>query len=1060
MEKIKKIIQIGSHDGSVWHTDGQVAVIFEDPAIAPVTFDVNEGYKVYEEYARQNNLSGNLTEIIEQMDDDTLEIVNSSNRNELISALSEVREAQINAMNLSREHEAGGYSGVENKGEDDSKIGTPRNDNNKKGKLDDESSEENKGKKDSDDEIENGTDVINAKVKKKSSLFSRIATGSLAAASLIGAGAVALKMIKERNVNNDSTLDNDTNIDINEFEKLLNQMANDDPRKVVWQTAMDLVTTFNEQTHKDSNFRLDTDGSTYLDLSDGEAIILATFANYSDPVDLYRIFGDFDITASEAQDLFESARTKVITYYTNAKEPSGIAKIFKKGEDRAFFAGIEKDILNFNKQHTTEASDQVIRDVYYNYILDGAANNATVSPMAKVLAFDAVGGMNLVESVSEEHTKFLKFHGNGSDAETKYYIENVLHKDYSSMSSDEIDTYRRNIIEKGTKLLDSSNSSTDKDANLTELVNLMGLCNVNNEQIVRSIESLNTMATVNEGSIRDQFIVINNAIATSLRSAGYDDLAERVAQSINFELSDELLQDIRSRSSKADDIVTDYEVKADRITGRDRPSMVDIFKAAQTVLSKLPNYNPDDTNIATLVNNRLHFELKLEKTDSTKSSHKDDSSRQQEGLLGYDENDIPIYDSSVLDGKTKEEIDQFIIDNGEIIAEGDTETIEEVPYEDLTPEEKVEAKKQMSQEEVKFIQDNAYANGQVLANQNFNSFGHNISGIVYDRADATGQTWYDLSSMSLADAISHSVAYGNGTPGVNTSQFENAALVAAESYANGISSSDQEALNEVMGSGWRETIKNAFINGYMSQIQNEINSAIEVGYQMRALSEQAIRENEAAGDNFTGSGFGTFGQGNGTFSGSYGNDFNNGYYDPNLGEQFGNGEQLVSGNSGEENNNNNGVLTSDDFISGQGHEDENGNYYDDPNLGEQFGEDEQLVYTGSDEDFNLGYGDEQQSTITYTNGEPVQVVEPIVTPIAEENPVRENTKFYGVVSEEKGPITRIDDEVTPLPTPVEPVYETQGVVQDDYDASINDALAGISGSEVTDYDTGMGAKIR
>ena len=154
------------------------------------------------------------------------------------------------------------------------------------------------------------------------------------------------------------------------FEQLMNTMKENDLRRVVSEDAMKLVETFHNQTQKEGNFRLEEDGEVNLDLTYEEAFVLSTVVNYSDSQEMYDIFGDYNITSEKAKELFSSARKKIMIYYMNAIEPSGIKEIFHNENDRDFFGQIENDVLSFNKDHSVEKSDQIARDVYYDYILE------------------------------------------------------------------------------------------------------------------------------------------------------------------------------------------------------------------------------------------------------------------------------------------------------------------------------------------------------------------------------------------------------------------------------------------------------------------------------------------------------------------------------------------------------------------------------------------------------------------------------------------------------------------------------------------------------------------
>ena len=635
MDRIRKIVQIGAYDATnnEWNNnDGQVYVYFEDEAIAPVVLEQDDIYKAYESYGTQMGMpietDEDLISVVEAAREaGVTDFCNREDELELAAFNQELEEARRRANELAEERGVGeGTVGVP--------IPVPVG-----GETDGTDTPE-----DELDEEEDYSEELEEAVVAKNNTGKRVIAGILAGAAAIGAGFTIHQMLQnEKNQDVDNNLDQDIDFNTATFDELMASMDDDDVRKVASQQAMDLVTTFHEATHKDGNFRLEEDGVSYLDLSFEEALVLTAFANYSEPEQLYEIFGTYDITSTEAQDILESARTKLITYYMNAVEPSGLAEMFTSEEDKLFFQNFESTVINFNAMHTTETSDQVIRDVYYNYILDGATNHTNVGSMAKLLAFDTVyGGLNLTESASVEHTQFLEFHGMGEEAETRYYIENVLHLDYDSLSEDQIKEYRENIIESGTELVsllpsgetkNEENTSSDElsaEVSITNLVDKMGLCNSVNSEITEKVQALDTMEATQASSISAQTTVINQTVSQALREAGQDGLADKVDANIGTALSEELLSEIRAASGDAADAVENYEGKMAAVNGADRPTMEQIIGAANRHTALMENYAGSIKDVATLINNRRHVEL-------THSFEADEN-----GYIGDDENGIPI----------------------------------------------------------------------------------------------------------------------------------------------------------------------------------------------------------------------------------------------------------------------------------------------------------------------------------------------------------------------------------------------------------------------------------
>ena len=829
MDKIRKIIQIGAFtsESNEWTNDeGNVYVFFEDESIEPIVLSADEAYRVYESIAEEQgvNLEENveaLGDVIENtFADGTAELCDRNNEEELRRANEELERARQRAAELQREKGTGGNEPpVPPKGEEE----------------------------------EDYSDQLADPVVLKKDNWKRVVGGVLLGAVGVGAAGAGIHYLmnqSEKNVDIDDEKDIDIDFDLATFDQLMDAMENDDARKVASETAMNLVEGFNTATHKDGNFRLVEDGETYLDLSFEEALVLTTFANYSEPAELYEVLGSHDITSAEAQEILESARAKLITYYMNALEPSGLAEMFHNEEDRAFFQNFESEVLTFNASHTTSASDQVIRDVYYNYVLDGATNANNVSPMAKLLAFDAVyGGLHMVESASVEHTQFLEFHGMGAEEETKYYIENILGLDYSSLSEDQIKEYRENIIESGTELVklmstgetktedNSSKEENTAEISITDAVDGLGLCNAVNSELSEKIQALDTMEANKEASVGLQITTINTTISNSLREAGLDELADKVDASINAELSDELLSEIRSASKKAAETVANYENKMATINDVNRPTIDQIISAANKYTEQLENYAGHSKDIATLINNRRHVEEYHYTSD-------------ENGYIGEDENGIPIFDESVFDDMTEEEKDDFIKENGELIDEDTSSKTEEVTEEELTPEEKEEVEEQKAQIEAELALHNASENGKIAANEYVNSSNYSFSPSTVTNP-ANGEV-YDLNSMSFANAVAYAHAFGGNVPSASDSQIQNAAEVAAENYLDGLSQDEKDAIARGMGTDWENAkaqLKDSYKSGYNSQMEKEISVAISVGEEMKKVTEEAIKDAEEANKN-------------------------------------------------------------------------------------------------------------------------------------------------------------------------------------------------------------------
>lgn len=701
--------------------------------------------------------------------------------------------------------------------------------------------------------------VLTKKKSKAPKVFAILGVSALGIGAVSGLGYGVYKLVKHiqhkqivQQKEDDDTLeknDVEQQTDVS-FEKMIQSMDENDKRRIVAEGAMTAVTNFHNSTHKPLNFRLDSDGETYLDLTTEEAIVLKAFANYTEPADLYEIFGTSNLSSSQVQNLIESARSKLSVYYMNATEPSGLASIFDNPNDRAFFERFENDILHFNKTHTQDSSDRLIADVYYSFVLDGAVNETNVGSLARALAYDCVEGMVIKESGSKAHEGLLSFEGWDKAKETEYYVRNYLGLDYSSLSQEDKDTYSKNIIEKGTKLV-----SSDPDVEtLHSIIRNSGICSGVKDDVLTSMDSLNMQKAMKDATVEQQIVAINNSIVSALTEKGKTELVSEVIASINERLPEDLIEEISDAGCKTE--VANYDAIMESILGADRPELDAISQVASDELSQIDNYSPSERNIATLVNNRRHIEYVNEK-DETKADEK--------GYLGTEkhtvkvngketEKELPVYDmkKAGVDTNDKKEVDKFVKEHGEVIDTKKTEKKEEIPEEKIPEKDQAQVIQQQHVIMAQHLEENSRAQGGIAANDYANSEGR----YNYDEpsvVDPANGEVYILSEQSFANSVAYATAFGTSTFNSNDYRIQNAARQDADNYVDVILSN--EAIEEyarisgISVDEARNTIKGYFIEGFTEQIENEIQSAVEVGMDMKRISQEAINATNQLNNN-------------------------------------------------------------------------------------------------------------------------------------------------------------------------------------------------------------------
>ena len=101
--------------------------------------------------------------------------------------------------------------------------------------------------------------------------------------------------------------------------------------------------------------------------------------------------------------------------------------------------------------------------------------------------------------------------------------------------------------------------------------------------------------------------------------------------------------------------------------------------------------------------------------------------------------------------------------------------------------------------------------------------------------------------MSFANGVAYAYAFGGTTVSAEDSQIKNAAEVAAEEYANSFTAEQREAIANGLGTSWenaKEQIKESYVSGYIGQMKVEISTALSVGQEMKDATEAAKKEVE------------------------------------------------------------------------------------------------------------------------------------------------------------------------------------------------------------------------
>lgn len=139
-------------------------------------------------------------------------------------------------------------------------------------------------------------------------------------------------------------------------------------QKKFYNKIENFIIKFHEQTHKENNFRIAEDGEHYLDLSIWEVACLDLLLNDYSKEELSEIWGNITVDEKTLTEVTQTALDKIITYYTNAKEKSGVAELIEDKEKKAAFEKQEEKVLAVNKNASDENIYAIIDSPEYQEV--------------------------------------------------------------------------------------------------------------------------------------------------------------------------------------------------------------------------------------------------------------------------------------------------------------------------------------------------------------------------------------------------------------------------------------------------------------------------------------------------------------------------------------------------------------------------------------------------------------------------------------------------------------------------------------------------------------------
>lgn len=648
---------------------------------------------------------------------------------------------------------------------------------------------------DLDDDDEYGEEVT-----EDHHIAKRVGAGILTAGALFGVLTLAHSCSKEQ------VVDEKNNQDLDDLYK--NMTAE---QKAFFEPTFKAVEEFNARTTEEGTFKLAEDTST-LHISVDEAVALNIILNDYTSEELYSIFGTLEFDTNNLMDLARSAYSKLSTYYMNATKASGLSALINDANARQFFEEHENAVIDFNNNPSTELSDEVIKGLYYDYVYGGSTgeyakiNNNGVAWFATSAGF----GFELANRNVEE---FLKIN-NVSEAEIAKYQEAAAKV---GMSLNTITT---------SELLNGINEEIDLD--VIDEINNKSLCAAVTAETRDKVEALRMKQQI------ATTIISTNAkenLVEGLKKIGSNTLANKVIAS-DVTIDAELLDEIKGASSKANQLVEDYEGALSANSSKEAKIMaiLEIAKEKYEIKSEI--------DLPSLVNNRFR----------TKELKKEDNA-----VIGKNESGIAVVDREKYESLTKEEQQEVIRKEGTVVNKTTNTVTEEVKKEDLTKEEQ----KQVESEQKVLEEINNKKNELITKGVNDAvTYTDQVGAYKYSKDIVIPYNNQKLNTndMSMFNIVAYASAFGDGANEINSSDSqvqkrmtEDAKKVSSE--IDSLSAEAKQYLQKQYGSNWREQfINESYKEGFSKQVDGSLKEARAMGAQLRETAKHEFEKAQKEAD--------------------------------------------------------------------------------------------------------------------------------------------------------------------------------------------------------------------
>lgn len=457
-----------------------------------------------------------------------------------------------------------------------------------------------------------------------------VATAGFGISNLINNAVASDSTIK----NNDKQKETDTEIESATLEEIMNQLEEGSLAKTEYQKALNFCEHFNKLASQPGNFRIDSDGENYLEITAEEVLYTSIVLNNYNDAQIREIFGAKQLDSAEVMKGFESVCEKVRIYSMNATEQTGLETLINDSNAQNFFRGTENSVIEFNRSIyegvNIKFSDKALSTVKNNF-----AEAKTVNPAVAYLTSMTINGF---ADANVNNPELLTYNGtlenttginNGETASD--IIGEIKEQNYLSSAKTSIETnvtahnakVATELSESRTKLVDALKSNGD-----TELANTVST--------KTDISDLKDQITSKGGDIADLYNAYNTK-ANSMNPAGIP--ADAIIAKIDQEVTSGKTCDLSKL--KANRIRETLE-KTNSITDADQSYNNSYDSSQNTTDEELDSIEKEDEVI--IEDNEEFIDQSLEGIDSAIDYVNTPGAYKYNGVLQNEYMDVPYTD--------------------------------------------------------------------------------------------------------------------------------------------------------------------------------------------------------------------------------------------------------------------------------------------------------------------------------------------------------------------------------------------------------------------------------